>query len=212
MRRILRLFQTHPPPHRRGERYRCRPTGTERHVSIHPPLIGEGNRASRPREAPGGVPIHPPPHRRGEPTTSSGITPLAQFQSTPASSARGTRLLPSPRRLGRVSIHPPPHRRGERIRRGRGHRASRRFNPPPASSARGTRKRPMWRVIEDPVSIHPPPHRRGEHEPRFIRPFRRSFQSTPRLIGEGNPAVSCTARYSPGFNPPPASSARGSGQ
>ena len=106
------------------------------------------------------------------------------------------------------------------------------FNPPPAWSARGTRSRPAGRDWWA-VSIHPPLGRRGELEnacqvpvtvafqstPRLVGEgnmrtpgLRRSptgFQSTPRLVGEGN-AVSAAGRpENNSFNPPPAWSARG---
>ena len=111
-----------------------------------------------------------------------------------------------------ISIHPPPHRRGELgllktiVPEAEGFQSTPRLigegNPP-----LGIRDR-----AGELIRIHPHPHRRGERRlsaPRSTGLRKCQFQSTPRLIGEGNWTWSIASGPGPRFNPPPASSARG---
>src|SRR4051794_5280682 len=84
------------------------------------------------------------------------------------------------------------------------------FNPPPASSAGGTHGQPQMPHLIS-VSTHPPLHQRGEHQAALEMGLPKEFQPTPRFISGGNfrrPMISCVSMR---FNPPPASSAGGTG-
>ena len=84
------------------------------------------------------------------------------------------------------------------------------FNPPPASSARGTRRQ-AGSCDRRRVSTHPPLRQRGEPGRRLHRHDVVHVVSThPPLRQRGEPASSSTPSCGrAGFNPPPASSARG---
>ena len=59
------------------------------------------------------------------------------------------------------------------------------------------------------VSIRPQPHQLGELYDQAADHFNKLFQSAPSLISWGNPQFSVCSLFTPGFNPPPASSAGG---
>ena len=106
------------------------------------------------------------------------------FNPPPAWSARGTYLKPE--LLGLAAC----------------------FNPPPAWSARGTMHYDPAPMSTN-VSIHPPLGRRGERATGTRSGTNQVFQSTPRLVGEGNAVSPGGDSGRQSFNPPPAWSARG---
>ena len=173
--------------------------------------------------------FNPPPasSARELPLASTSIS--SRFQSTPASSARGTRTHAT--NMGALVFQSTPRLIGEG--NGRSLRlpdSTSVFQSTPASSARGIRNGDQT-AEHVRVLIHPPPHRRGEHVLAGSIFANNSFQSTPRLIGEGNWSVTCDLTWSGvqstprligegnasgdqtaehvRVHPPPASSARG---
>ncbi len=168
----------------------------------------------------------------GNPNTRPSPGRRPRFNPPPASSARGTpgRQPPSSRPSGFqptprfISEGNPPAGPMGRPRRG--------FNPPLASSARGTADR-RGAGHGRRVSTHPSLHQRGElvrtrarwelvkfqPTPRFISEGNdhmvhvpvhvQRFQPTPRFISEGNARKASGIASRRGFNPPLASSARG---
>ena len=157
-------FQSTPRLVSEGNTNRGSISGRWRSFNPPPAWSARGTRHDRYRLSDHAVSIHPPLGQRGE-------RPPRPSCSTP----------------GNVSIHPPLGQRGERP--GAAPRSSRCrcFNPPPAWSARGTfRGRPAPHGRR--VSIHPPLGQRGEPQSSGSgRPPDQAFQSTPRLVSEGNP-------------------------
>ena len=164
---ILKAFRQvsiHPPPYRRGERCRRRPAELPGRFQSTPRFIGEGNTFGGDGRASSRVSIHPPLYRRGEPVDGPAV-PVSW----------------------KVSIHPPLYRRGE-LPSPSPVRLVPCFNPPPALSARGTPG--LLRRCGLVVSIHPRFIGEGNSLLQGLKPDRPFRDSTPRLIGEGNPGPS----------------------
>ena len=129
----------------------------------------------------------------------------SSFNPPPASSARGT---PRPTRPEvRPSFNPPPASSARGTRRGRSTSAGAGFNPPPASSARGTARAGLRRAA---CSFQPTPRFVSEGNPlRAAGRPRRGVSTHPPLRQRGEPSAPGDPIEASCFNPPPASSARG---